>query len=100
MWKKRRRKKESPNVTKVLSNVILKLYNVIIEPSNVRKKITKCNKRIDTYNVGTVKCVNETVKYEYLKTRYSRLPVDTIPLKKEKEKKRAGLNYPSCLYEH
>ena len=34
-----RKKKEPLYVTKELSNVILELHNVIIEPSNVRKKI-------------------------------------------------------------
>ena len=33
-----RKKKESPNVTKELSNVILEQYNVRMKPSNVRKK--------------------------------------------------------------
>ena len=65
-----------------------------MEPSNVRKKITKCNKRIGTYNIGTVKCEDETVKYEYLKTRYSPLLVDTIPLKKEKKKKKGRVELP------
>ena len=31
--------RKPPNVTKVLSNMILELYNVRTEPSNVRKKI-------------------------------------------------------------
>ena len=39
-------------VTKELSNVILKLHNVIMEPSNVRKK------------KGTTKCEKITVKYD------------------------------------
>ena len=30
--------REPPNVTKELSHVMLKLYNVRMEPSNVRKK--------------------------------------------------------------
>ena len=34
----REKKKNPPNVTKVLSNVILELQNVRMEPSNVRKK--------------------------------------------------------------
>ena len=33
------KKKEPPNVTKILSNMMLKLYNVRMESSNVRKKI-------------------------------------------------------------
>ena len=33
-----RKKKEPPNVRKVLSNIMLALLSVTIEPSNVRKK--------------------------------------------------------------
>ena len=33
-----RKKKKSPNVTRELSHVMLELYNVSIELSNVRKK--------------------------------------------------------------
>ena len=33
-----KKKSEPPNVTKVLSNVILKLHNARMEQSNVRKK--------------------------------------------------------------
>ena len=33
--------KEPPNVTKVRSNVMLKLPNVMMKPSNVRKKKKK-----------------------------------------------------------
>ena len=36
--KSEEKKKEPPNVTKVLSNLILELYNVKMELSNVRKK--------------------------------------------------------------
>ena len=36
---KKKKVRESINVTKELSHVILKLYNVTIELSNVRKKI-------------------------------------------------------------
>ena len=34
----KKKKKKPPNVTKVLSNAMLELHNVRIEPSNVRKK--------------------------------------------------------------
>ena len=37
--KKKKRVREPPNVTKELSHVILELYNVRMELSNVRKKI-------------------------------------------------------------
>ena len=37
--KKRKRKREPPNVTKVQSHVMLVLHNVRMVPSNVRKKI-------------------------------------------------------------
>ena len=36
----RKKIREPPNVTKVLSNVILKLHNVRIEPSNMRKELS------------------------------------------------------------
>ena len=36
-----KKKKEPPNVTKILSNVMLKLHNMRMESSNVRKKIRK-----------------------------------------------------------
>ena len=48
--------REPSIVTKVLSYVMLKLYNVRIEPSNVRKKskgTTKCEKKTITCDVGT-----------------------------------------------
>ena len=35
----RKKLREPPNVTKQLSHVILELYNIMMEPSNVRKKI-------------------------------------------------------------
>ena len=44
------RKKKSPNVTKELSHMMLKLHNVRIKSSNVRKK-----------NQGTTKCDKRTV---------------------------------------
>jgi len=34
---RKKKKRKSPNVTKVLLNVMLVLSNVIMEPSNVRK---------------------------------------------------------------
>ena len=34
----KKKKREPPNVTKVLSNVVLILSNVTMEPLNVRKK--------------------------------------------------------------
>ena len=39
--KVKKKKKEPPNVTKVLSNLMLELYNMRMEPSNVRKKKKK-----------------------------------------------------------
>ena len=63
----RKKKKESPNVTRELSHVMLELHNVRIELSNVKKKnkgTTKRDKRIVTCNVGTAQCENETVKCE------------------------------------
>ena len=35
----KKKKKEPPNVTNILSNMMLKLYNVRMESSNMRKKI-------------------------------------------------------------
>ena len=52
MWGKKR---ELPNVIKVLSNMILELHNVRNVLSNARKKnkgITKCDKRTVIYDVG------------------------------------------------
>ena len=49
--------KESPNVTRVQSHVMLVLHNVRMKLSNVRKKkkkgTTKCDKKIITFDVGT-----------------------------------------------
>ena len=59
--------KESPNVTKELSYVILKPHNVRIEPSNVRKKKVRelpNVKKTVTCNIGTAQCEDETVKCE------------------------------------
>ena len=45
---------------------MLKLHNVMMKPSNVRKKMetTKCKKITVTYNVETAQCDDEIVKYE------------------------------------
>ena len=59
--------KESPNVTKELSYVILKPHNVRIEPSNVRKKKVRelpNVKKTVTCNIGTAQCEDGTIKYE------------------------------------
>ena len=56
-----KKKKKPLNVTKVLSNVMLVLPNMTIEPLNVRKKnkrTTKCDKRIVTCNIGTAQYKN------------------------------------------
>ena len=55
----RKKVRESPNVTKEPSYVILKPHNVRMEPSDVRKKskgTTKCEKRTVTCDVGTAQC--------------------------------------------
>ena len=52
---------------KELSHVILKLHNVRIEPSNMRKKnkgITKYDKRTVTCDIRIVQYKDETVKCE------------------------------------
>ena len=55
MWEKI---KEPMNVTKVQSHMMLELHNVVMEPSNVKKKkkkkTTECDKRTVTCDVGTV----------------------------------------------
>ena len=59
--------KESPNVTKELSYMILKPHNVRMKLSNVRKKKVRelpNVKKIVTCDVGTAQCEDETVKYE------------------------------------
>ena len=45
---------------------MLKLHNVIIKSSNVRKnkRTIKCDKKTVTWNVGTAQCEDETVKYK------------------------------------
>ena len=60
-----KKKKEPPNVTKILSNVMLKLHTMRMESSNVRKKnkeTIKCDKRIITCDVGITQCENGIVK--------------------------------------
>ena len=54
----RKKIKESPNVTKVQSHMILVLRNVRMVPSNVRKNkgTTECDKSTITYDVSTTKC--------------------------------------------
>ena len=59
--------KESPNVTKELSYMILKPHNVRMKLSNVRKKKVRelpNVKKIVTCDVGTAQCEDETIKYE------------------------------------
>ena len=51
-----KRKKKPQNVTKVMSNVILELYNVRMKSLNVRKKYkrtTKCDNKYCQICVGT-----------------------------------------------
>ena len=50
-----------------MTHVMLELYNMRIEPSNVEKKnkgTIKCEKRIVTCDIGTAQCKDETVKCE------------------------------------
>ena len=57
---------------KELSHVMLELHNVRMEPSKMRRKskgTTNCEKRIVTYDVGIVQCMDETVKCEKKKVR-------------------------------
>ena len=52
---------------KELLHVMLELYNVSMEPSNVRKKsngTTTCEKNIITYNIRTAQCEDGTIKCE------------------------------------
>ena len=54
-------------MTKELSHVMLKLHNVRMEPSNVRKKskgTTKYEKKTVTRDVGIAQCEDRTIKYE------------------------------------
>ena len=59
-------------MTKVLSNLMLELYNVRMEPSNVRKKIngtTKCEKKKVTCDIGTTQYEDEIIKCEKKKVK-------------------------------
>ena len=78
-------------MTKVLSNVMLELHNVRIEPSNVRKNkgTTKCDKRTIICNVGTAQCDDRIVKCDVLVTWYSRLPTSEYRTHIKKKKKRS-----------
>ena len=52
---------------KELLHVMLKLHNVRMEPSNVRKKskgTTKYEKKTVTRDVGIAQCEDRTIKYE------------------------------------
>ena len=54
-------------MTKEMLYMMLELHNVMIEPSNMRKKkkkTTKCEKIIITCDVGTTQCKDKTIKYE------------------------------------
>ena len=54
-------------MTKELSYVMLKPYNVRMKPSNVRKnskETTKCKKKTITFNIETVQCEDGIIKYE------------------------------------
>ena len=66
--------REPQNVKKELTcdknriDVMLVLFNITIEPSNLRKKKRKgttiCDKRTVTCDIGTAQCEDETVKCE------------------------------------
>ena len=45
-------------MTKVQSHEMLVLHNIRMEWSKVRKKTTKCDKRIFKYDVETTQCEN------------------------------------------
>ena len=64
--RKKKEKKEAPNVTKVQSHVMLVLHNVRMIPSNVikNKGTTKCDKSTVTCDIGTVQCKDDTIKCE------------------------------------
>ena len=63
-------------MTKVLSNVMLELHNVRIEPSNMRKnkESTKYDKITVTCDVRTAQYESGTVKCEDLIIWHSKLP--------------------------
>ena len=56
---------------------MLKSHNVMMKPSNMRKKKSKgtaqCEKITVTYNVGIAQCEDETIKCEKKVIWYSRL---------------------------
>ena len=63
----KKKKKESPNLTKELSYVILKPHIVRVELSNVRKKKVRGPpnvKKTVTCDVETAQCEDETIKCE------------------------------------
>ena len=55
-------------MTKIESDAMLVLFNVAMEPSNLKKKKKKgttiCDKRTVKFEIGTVQCENGTVKCE------------------------------------
>ena len=58
---------------------MLKSHNVMMKPSNMRKKkkskgTAQCEKITVTYNVGIAQCEDETIKCEKKVIWYSRLP--------------------------
>ena len=54
------------NVTKIETNTILVLLNVIMEPSNLGKNkgTTICDRRTVKFDIGTAQCDNGTIKFE------------------------------------
>jgi len=60
-------------VTKVPSHVMLVLYNVMMVPSNVRKKNkrnTECKKNIVTCNIGITQYEDDTIECEKKEGNY------------------------------
>ena len=58
-------------MTKVQSHVILVLHNIMMVPSNMRKKnkgTTEGDKSTVTYDVGTAQCEDDTIKCDVLVT--------------------------------
>ena len=62
----RKKIKEPPNVTKVLSNVMLEQHSVRMESSNVIENMgtTECDKRTVICDVGIVQCETGIIKCE------------------------------------